>query len=73
MAREGDPTKMGYLNFDPCGMSIINWSQKEAKDQNIEDPQGQDNFRSQEESRWIIKIPMTEEYFKMLTLTPILV
>ena len=25
VAREGEPTKSGYLNFDPSGMSIINW------------------------------------------------
>ena len=24
VAREGDPTKSGYLNFDPGGMSTIN-------------------------------------------------
>ena len=22
---KGDPTKSGYLNFDPIGMSTINW------------------------------------------------
>ena len=25
VAREGDPTKSGYLNFDPSGMYTINW------------------------------------------------
>ena len=25
VAREGDPTKLGYLTFDPGGMSTINW------------------------------------------------
>ena len=25
MAREVDPTKSGYINFDPDGMSKINW------------------------------------------------
>ena len=26
VAREGDPTKLGYLAFDPGGLSTINWS-----------------------------------------------
>ena len=25
VACEGDPTKSGYLTFDPVGISIINW------------------------------------------------
>ena len=25
MAREGEPTKLGYLNFDTGGVSTINW------------------------------------------------
>ena len=25
MTRKGDPTKSGYLTFEPGGLSIINW------------------------------------------------
>ena len=73
VAREGEPTKSGYLTFDTGGMSKINWiptvvqvlessraHRDETSSDNIQNPSGSST----------ILIP--EESFKRLTCTPIL-
>ena len=74
MDREGYTTKSGYLTFETVGMYKINWRPTGVQlSESIRYPRGETCSESNQKPTVSSTIPIPEEYFKMLTLTPRLV
>ena len=43
MACEGDPTKLGYITFDPGGPSAIKWRTLDKETESNSNPRGEPN------------------------------
>ena len=53
--RVRDPTKSGYLSFEPGGVFTINWKLRRGPvSKSIRSHSGETIFRSQEEANWLI-------------------
>ena len=53
MAHEGDPTKLGYLNFEICGMYKINWGKIDQESDSNKSHKSEPNKRE----KAILEIP----------------
>ena len=73
VAREVETIHSGYLNFDPGGMSTINWrwtSSQVSKYSRYH--KGEPSSDPSQKPNWSSAIPIPEEFKKRLTRTPIM-